>query len=122
MKKLIISFKSSSEVMNDFKNSLKRASKGKIKEPHHEISFDSRKSFERFAKNIHILSSILAFKPKSIYELAKLTGTDVSNLNKIVIFFEEIGAIKIKKSILNGREIKMPIVDYDEINIDLKAA
>lgn len=122
MKQLIISLKSSSEVLKDFKEALKRVKKRQIKEPHYEISFDNRKAFERFVKNIYILSDILAFKPKSIYELAKLSGMDISNLNKIILFFEDIGVIQIKKRKIMGREVKTPIVNYDSIKIDLKKA
>lgn len=39
-------------------------------------------------------TAIFAFKPKPIYELAKISGIDVSNLNKIILFFEEVGAVK----------------------------
>lgn len=121
-KKLIISIKSPSEALEGFKAAYKKAKRGEIKEPHFEISFDNRKSFEKFTKNIHILSSILNFKPNSVYELAKITGIDVSNLNKIIIFYEEMGAIKVKKKKVNGREVKVPTVEYDEIKFDLKAA
>lgn len=121
-KKLIISVKSPSEALEGFKRAYKKAKQGKITEPHYEISFDNRKSFEKFTKNIHILASILTFKPQSVYELAKITGIDVSNLNKIIIFFEEVGAVKIKKKKVNGREVKIPTVEYDEIKFDLKAA
>ncbi|MFH1727312.1 MAG: hypothetical protein ABIA04_02695 [Pseudomonadota bacterium] len=122
MKKLIISLKSSSEVVDDFRKAYKKAKKSKIREPHYEISFDNRKSFEKFARNIFILSDIRNLKPKSVYELAKLIGMDVSNLNKIILFFEEIGVIEIKKKTINGRDVKIPIVDFDEIMIDLNAA
>ena len=101
MKKLVISLKSSSEVMKDFKKALSSARKGKLKEPHYEISFDNRKSFEKFVRHIYVLSNILTFKPKSVYELAKLLGMDVSNLNKLIIFFEEIGAVQIKKKVID---------------------
>lgn len=122
MKKLIISLKSSSVVLDNFKKALKGARSGKLKEPHYEISFDNRNDFEKFARNIFIISNILTFKPKSVYELAKLSNLDISNLNKVILFFEEIGAIKIKKKLINGRLVKTPIVDYDEISIDLKVA
>ena len=123
MKTLIISIKSPSEVLEDFKKAYKSAKRGaRRKEPYFEISFDSRKSFEKFAKNMHVLSSILIFKPKSVYELAKITGIDVSNLSKIIAFYEEVGALQIEKKRLNGREVNIPIVDYDEIKFDLKAA
>ncbi len=77
---------------------------------------------EDFIKNLGILSAILTHKPKSIYELAKLVEMDISNLNKIVIFFESIGAIKIKTSTVSGRTVKTPIVEYGHIEFDLMAA
>src|SRR3989339_973759 len=120
MKKLVVSLKNSSEVMDDFKKALKKAKAKKIKEPHYEISFDSRERFEKFARNIFILSAIIAYKPNSVYELAQLMGMDLSNLNKIIIFLEEAGAISVKRKVVDGREVKTPTVDYSEILIDLK--
>ncbi|MNK01260.1 hypothetical protein D3C87_190560 [compost metagenome] len=122
MKKLIISVKPSGEVLEGFKKALKAARKGALGENHYEISFANKKEFDRFAKNIGILSSILIYKPKSVYELAKIVKMDVSNLNKIILFFEEVGAIKIKESKVDGRSVKTPIVEYDQIQFDLKAS
>lgn len=122
MKKLIISIKSSSQVLDDFKDALNKAKKRKFTSPHYEISFDNKKDFDKFVKNIYILSHIIAFKPKSVYELAKICGMDVSNLNKIILFFEELGAVQIRKKKVNGRNRKVPVVNYDQIQFDLKAA
>jgi predicted transcriptional regulator len=82
MKKLVISIKSSSETLADFKN----------------------------------------HKPKSVYELAKILSMDVSNLNKLIDFFEVVGAVKIKKTMVDGRAMKTPVVEYDQIEFDLKVA
>jgi len=87
MKKLIVSVKSSEESLSDFRKALKSARKGKLKEGHFELSFDNKKDFDRFVKNIGVLSAILNHKPKSIYELAKIVDQDVSNLNKLIVFF-----------------------------------
>ena len=123
MKTLVISIKSPSDVLEDFKKSYKLAMKVvRRKGPHFEISFDTRKSFEKFVKSIHVLSSILIFKPRSVSEIAKITGIDVSNLNKIIGFYEEVGALKIQKKKVNGREVNIPLVEYEEIKFDLKAA
>lgn len=122
MKKLIVSIKSSGEALSDFKKNLKRARKGKLKGEHYEISFDTRKDFDRFVKNLSILSAILTYKPKSIYELAKHVDMDVSNLNKIILFFESVGAVTIKTSTVSGRTVKKPVVEYGQIEFDLKAA
>jgi hypothetical protein len=48
-----------------------------------------------------------------------LNSVPRSNLNKVVIFLEEVGVIRVKKSIANGRPIKTPIVDYDLIEFRL---
>ncbi|MBK7962311.1 MAG: hypothetical protein IPK04_14700 [Bdellovibrionales bacterium] len=61
-------------------------------------------------------------KPKSVYELARLIDMDISNLNKLILFFETTGAIKIKTSMVSGRSVKTPIVEYGQIEFDLKAA
>lgn len=122
MKKLIVSVKSSSESLSDFKKALKAARKGKLKGEHFELSFDNKKDFDRFVKNLGVLSAILIHKPKSVYELAKLIDMDISNLNKLILFFETTGAIKIKTSMVSGRSVKTPIVEYGQIEFDLKAA
>lgn len=122
MKKLIVSIKSSSETLSDFKKALKSARKGRLKGDHFELSFDSKKDFDRFVKNLGILSAILTHKPKSVYELAKIVDMDVSNLNKLIMFFEGVGALTIKTSKASGRTIKTPVVEYGHIEFDLRAA
>ena len=122
MKKLIVSIKSSGDTLSDFKKALKNARKGRLKDDHFELSFDNKKYFDRFVKNLGILSAILTHKPKSVYELAKLVDMDASNLNKLIVFFEAVGAVTIKTSVVSGRTVKTPIVEYGHIEFDLKAA
>ena len=122
MKKLIVSVKTSNEALGDFRKAFAHAKKAKKPiDPHYEISFDNQKDFERFVKNIQILSYIIAFKPKSIYELAKIADMDLSNLNKVILFFEEVGALTLKTSTVSGRKVKTPIVEYDKVEFDLVA-
>lgn len=122
MKKLIVSIKSASETLSEFKKALKDSRKGRLKDDHYEISFDNKKDFDRFTKNLGVLSAILTHKPKSVYELAKLIDMDVSNLNKLIAFFEAVGAVKIKTSQAAGRSVKTPIVEYGQVEFDLSAA
>lgn len=70
---------------------------------HYELFFDNKKDFGRFVKNLEVLSAILVYKPKSIYELAKLVDRGVSNLNKVILFFETVGSIKIRTSTMSGK-------------------
>jgi len=121
MKNLVISLKSSHEVLQDFKAAFRKARGRKFREPHYEISFDNRRDFERFTRNIYILSYILVFRPKSLYELAKICGMDISNLNKIIQFFERIGAVKLKEQKISGRSVRTPTIEYDRIEFNLAA-
>ncbi|MBI2092604.1 MAG: hypothetical protein HYT75_06405 [Deltaproteobacteria bacterium] len=121
MKHLIVSLKTADEIFKGFKKALHKAKKGKVKTPHFEISFDNKKDFDKFVKNIYILKYILVYKPKSVYELAKITKIDVSNLNKVILFFEEVGALRVKVTIESGRTVKMPVVEYQTIEFNLAA-
>jgi predicted transcriptional regulator len=122
MKKLVVSCKTADQVFSDFKRAAKlvkrRAFHG---ETEYEVSFDNKADFNRFVRNIPILSAIIVFKPRSVYELAKVTGLDVSNLNKTIQFFEEIGVIHIKVMKSGGRILKTPHVEYDEVTFRLSA-
>ena len=121
MKKLIVSCKTADQVFNDFKLSAKKVISGKAKSTDYEVSFDNKADFNRFVRNIPVLSAIIVYKPHSVYELAKITKQDVSNLNKIIQFFEEIGVIKVKNLELDGRKVKQPHVEYDEVTFRLAA-
>lgn len=123
MKKLYISLKSPTEALKGFGKALKQAreAKGKVV-PHYEIAFDNKSDFNRFVRNIFILMCIQSFNPKSVYELAKIIDMDQSNLNKIINFFENLGAIKVEEQKVRGRLVRTPLVAYDKIEFDLKAA
>jgi predicted transcriptional regulator len=121
MKHLIVSLKTPDEILQNFKEAYKAARHKKIKASHYEVSFDNKKGFDRFVHNLHILKYVLFFKPKSIYELARITQMDVSNLNKVIIFFEEIGAITVQTKKVSGRIVKKPVVNYDTIEFRLAA-
>ena len=111
MKHLVVSLKTADEILDDFKRAFRKAKKASPKEPHYEVSFDNKSDFDRFARNLHVLKYILIFKPKSIYELAKITKMDVSNLNKIILFFEEVGAVRVKTTTVSGRKVRIPVVE-----------
>ncbi len=121
-KKLIVSCKTVDQVFDDFKRTAKSIKEGKFSgAPHFELSFDNKADFNRFVRNIPMLSAILTFEPKSVYELSKITGQDVSNLNKVIHFFEESGVIDIKESLIAGRKVRRPIVAFDEVTFRLAA-
>ena len=122
MKRLIVSCKTSDQVFKDFKHAARQIQRGSFRgETEYEVSFDNKADFNRFVRNIPILSTIIAFKPRSIYELAKLAEMDVSNLNKVIQFFEEIGVVRVKTMQASGRTVKQPHVEYQEVTFRLAA-
>lgn len=122
MKRLVVSCKTADQVFEDFKHAARRARRGPFRgEPEYEVSFDNKADFNRFVRNIPILSAIIVFKPRSVYELAKLTGTDVSNLNKVIQFFQEVGVVRVKTARVSGRTVKQPSVEYEEVTFRLAA-
>ena len=117
---LVVSCKTADQVFADFKRAAQRVRRRKFQGPgEFEISFYNKADFNRFVRNIPVLSAIIAYKPRSVYELAKLTEVDVSNLNKTIQFFEEIGVIQIKTTTVAGRTVKQPQVEYDEVTFKL---
>lgn len=92
MKKLIVSIKSPEKSLKDFEKALSAARKGKKSEDHFEVSFDNRRDFEKFVRNISVLISIQQLKPMSINELAMLIDKDQSTLNKLIIFLRKWGS------------------------------
>jgi len=122
MKRLVVSCKTLDQVFDDFKIAAKKVITGKTKcDTEYEVSFDNKADFNRFVRNIPILSAIIVYRPHSIYELAKLTKLDVSNLSKTILFFEAIGVVKIKTKEVEGRTVKRPHVEYDEVTFRLAA-
>ena len=120
MKKLIISVKSTSSALDEITKRLKVAEKKKGKVAlHYEISFTEMKQFKRFVANIDVLTSIQLLRPKSIYELASMMQKDVGNLNKLINFFEKLGALELKERKVNGRIVKKPVIPYQKIEFDL---
>ena len=63
MKKLIVSVKSSTEVLSDFKNAFLKIKNSKKNTPHFELSFDNKKDFNKFIRNIDVLSTIITQNP-----------------------------------------------------------
>jgi len=75
--------KSTDDMFSNFKKVANSIKKGKsAKAAHYEISFENKKDFNRFIKNISVLMMILNFKPHSIYQLAKIADRDLSNIKK----------------------------------------
>ena len=65
MKKLVISIKSTTQILAEVEGRLKKAQKQRAKiVPHYEISFTDMKQFKKFIGNIDVLTSIQTLQTK----------------------------------------------------------
>lgn len=115
--------KTTDDLFSNFENMASKIKKRKSpKDAHYEISFENKKDFNKFVRNMYVLMAIQNHKPHSVYKLAKLIDKDLSNVKKVVAFFESIGALTIKEEKVSGRTVKKPVVDYQTVEFDLQAA
>lgn len=122
MKTLTIALKTSDDLFEDAMEAMKEAMKKEVKKaPQYMITFTSPKDFDKFLKHIKLIRVIKYLKPESVYELAKVMKVDVSNLNKSIQFLEDFEVIKIKVTKKNGRTLKKPIFEFDDIRIKMAA-
>ena len=122
MNKLVVSVKSTSQVLADAKRAFKDVKENNRRASKHaEIVFSDTREFKKFVNNLDVLVAIRRHKPQSIYELANLLERDPANINRIVGFFENAGVIATEVKIVGGRSVKTPIVNYSKIEWDLVA-
>ncbi len=121
MKTLTIALKPKDEVFDDAIKAMKTAMKGKKQDPQNLITFTDARQFDKFLKHIKLIRLIKSLKPDSVYELSKLMKVDVSNLNKSIQFLEKFEVIKIKVTTKNGRTLKKPVFEFDDIRIKMVA-
>jgi len=87
------------------------------------LSFGSVKSFREFftPKRIELLKVIKHKKPKSVYELAKLTNREIKSVVVDLDILVKYGLLDTKKVPVKGKtgyKIK-PIFDYDKLTVDI---
>lgn len=66
-----------------------------------------------------ILHIIKTKKPASIYELAKLLGRDFKAIRQDIRLLEHFGFVELISSHKQGRERLRPVVDIDEVVINI---
>ena len=84
-----------------------------------KLLFTQKKYFSHFVKHMDLLDSIKRNLPQSIYALAKIEKKDVANITKIVSFYESVGALKMKASLIQGRKVKAPFIEYEQIIFEM---
>src|SRR3989338_7899006 len=119
MKVMTIEIKSEQGAMNEFKEAFRAAQKGMSFKPKTGVYFTSLEAVRNFLtkKRLELLHTIKEKKPRSIYELAKLTHRNFPSVLKDITILSKHGLVKLTKVMESQRRAVQMKVSYDSINL-----
>ena len=109
--------------MDDFAESFEAVSNGRPapKRSREEVGFTSLEAARNFLtrERLALLHAIKNRQPNSIYELAKMTGRDLKNVQDDIGILERHGLVRIDRRQRGGRQVKVPRVPFEEIALKI---
>jgi predicted transcriptional regulator len=116
VKKINIGIKSLNESLEDFADTWKKLESGKKVKKEEGIYFESIDAVRSVLTNnrLLILKTIKEKHPKSIYELSKMLGRNLKNVNQDLEMLLRIGLVELKKETTDKNRVT-PFVNYNEI-------
>ena len=120
VKKIDIGIKKLEESLQDFAEIWKDIGAGRKVTRDEGLYFASIDDMRSVLTNnrLLILKAIRERKPKSVYELLKIPGRDLKNVNQDLKLLEEIGLVTLEKTKADRKSI-IPHVDYTKIMLEI---
>jgi predicted transcriptional regulator len=120
VKKIDIGIKGLRESLRDFADTWKSLEAGGKVKKDEGIYFESIDNMRAILtdKRLTILKAIREYRPKSVYELAKILGRDLKNVNQDLKLLSEIGLVTLERRETDKKRI-MPHVDYSKILLEI---
>ena len=121
IKNVLIQIKPFNDFLKDAKKNIEKSKKGEKVDSPRTIVFTEIDQFRKFLtmKRLEILKIIKKHKPKSMYEIAKLTKRDFKNVANDLKLLEELGFIELEKT-KEGDSFKLqPHLSYDQLNVSI---
>jgi predicted transcriptional regulator len=117
MKTAIFTIEPFADSLDRFKEAFKAVQAGRHVEPQKIVGFASLEAARNFLtrERLALLHTIRNRHPGSIYELAKMTGRDLKNVQEDVRILEQHGLVQIAKRPRGSRKVKVPRVLFEEI-------
>lgn len=123
LKRIDIGIKGLEESLQDFADTWKAVEAGKDIKKHEGIYFDSIDAMRAVLTNnrLLILKTVREHKPKSVYQLARLLGRDLKNVNQDLRLLSSVGLVTLKKMAAPQtlRKRTKPSVDYAKIVLEI---
>ncbi|MDP3298290.1 MAG: helix-turn-helix domain-containing protein [Thermodesulfovibrionia bacterium] len=120
VKKIGIGIKGLKESLKDFAETWKKLEAGKKVKKQEGIYFNSIDTMRAVLTNkrLQILKVIREQKPASVYELAKILGRDLKNVNQDLKLLSDIGLVTLEKTETDKKRV-IPHVDYAKILLEI---
>ncbi|MBI5194931.1 MAG: ArsR family transcriptional regulator [Nitrospirae bacterium] len=120
VKKTDIGIKGLKESLKDFADTWKKLESGRKVKKEEGIYFDSIDTMRAVLTNkrLQILKMIRELKPSSVYELAKILGRDLKNVNQDLKLLSDIGLVTLEKTVTDKKRV-IPHVDYAKILLEI---
>lgn len=120
LKKIDVGIKGLEESLEDFAQTWKAHEAGKQVKRQEGIYFDSIDTMRGVLTNsrLLVLKTIRRFNPGSVYELAKLLGRDLKNVNQDLKMLSDIGLVTLEATEVNRKRV-IPHVRYSKIVLEI---
>ena len=120
VKRIDIGIKGLRESLKDFAETWKKIEAGKKVKKEEGIYFDSIDTMRSVLtdKRLSILKTIREQQPKSVYELAKMLGRDLKNVNQDLKLLADVGLVTLEKAETDKKRM-IPHVDYGKILLEI---
>jgi predicted transcriptional regulator len=120
VKRIDIGIKRLEDSLRDFAETWKSVESGKRVRKEDGIYFESIDDMRSVLTNnrLAILKVIRENKPQSIYELSKMLGRNLKNVNEDLKLLAEIGLVTLEATKKDRKRI-MPHVDYAKITLEI---
>jgi predicted transcriptional regulator len=120
LKKIDVGIKGLEESLKDFARTWKAHEAGKQVKRQEGIYFDSIDTMRGVLTNsrLLVLKTVRRYNPGSVYELAKLLGRDLKNVNQDLKMLSDIGLVTLEATEVDRKRV-IPHVRYSKIVLEI---
>ena len=121
MKTVTFTIEPFTEGLKRFKETFEAARAGRPVEPRELVGFTSLEAARNFLtrERLGLLRTIKARRPRSIYELARMVGRDLKNVQEDIRILERHGLVRIAKRPRGTRSVRVPRVPFEAIALKI---
>jgi predicted transcriptional regulator len=107
-------------VLEEARDTMERIAAGKTAQKIRDVNFTSYEAMRKILtpRRLELLHAIKEKSPRSVYELARLLGRDLRNVNDDLTILTNIGLVELRGTTI-GRKNIVPCVTVDKIQVEI---